>query len=60
MAKHIKLGLLPPDDPIYTGGLLVVGGTPLISLKSDPSPQEILDKISKYIDQNTSKTPVDD
>jgi hypothetical protein len=27
MAKHIKLGSLPADDPIYSSGLIVRGRT---------------------------------
>ena len=41
--KRIKIRPAPPDDPIYTGGL-VIGGTPVMIQKCEPIPQDILDK----------------
>ena len=50
MSKRIKLQIAPPDDEIYSNGL-IVGGTPLAESRKDIALQKAVDQASKEDEQ---------
>lgn len=59
MAKHIKRGLLPPDDPIYTCGL-IVGGKRLKGSRKSSVVKEMVEQVSKVANQTLSEASTED
>lgn len=53
MAKHIKRGLLPPDDPIYSSGL-IVGGMRLKFSKKNSGMEKAIEQVTKEANQALS------